>query len=297
MLYNARVHQDSQGNVLCVFVSARDVSAQKQASQLKRNQRALINMLDEIATERAKVQQAKALVEAANADLESFAYSVAHDLRAPLRSMDGFSQALQEEHSSQLDEQGQEYLNRIRRASRTMGQLIDDLLGLSRVIRTDIHKERIDLSELAENICLELKKSQPDRPVEFKIAPGLLVSADQRLIKIALENLLGNAWKFTSRLPMATIELGANPINNQWVFFIRDNGAGFNMAYANKLFKPFQRLHSQKEFPGTGIGLATVERIIHRHDGKIWTEGAVGKGATFYFTLGESHSKVIGGLK
>ena len=286
ILYNASIYRNTRGNVLGVLVSARNVTDRKSAFQIKHSQTALINMLDDIAAERVKVEQARAVAEVANRELESVAYSVAHDLRAPLRAMDGFSQALLEEYSNKLDQQGQDYLQRIRRSSQLMAQLIDDLLGLSRVIRSEINKEKVHLSDMAEGICLELKRSPPEREVEFKIEPGLLVEADTRLLKIALENLLGNAWKYTSRRKNATIEMGSTRINNQVTFFIRDNGAGFNMAYANKLFQPFSRLHTQKEFPGTGIGLATVVRIIHRHHGKIWSDAKVGEGTTFYFTLG-----------
>jgi light-regulated signal transduction histidine kinase (bacteriophytochrome) len=236
-----------------------------------------------------KAAEANALVEAANRELESFSYSVAHDLRAPLRGMDFLIQVLLEDYSNQLDQQGQDYLQHIRRSSQTMAQLVNDLLRLSHVIRSEIHKEKVNFSDLAEEICLALKQTQPEREVKFKIAPDLQVTADEHLIKIAMENLLGNAWKFTNQIPRAMIEVGVTAVNDPPVFFIRDNGAGFNMAHVKKLFQPFERLHTQKEFPGTGIGLATVARIIHRHDGKIWPEGKVGEGATFYFTLGEPH--------
>ena len=222
---------------------------------------------------------------AVNRELEAFAYSVSHDLRAPLRAIDGFSQALLEDYLPELDEQGQDYLRRIQAASRRMGQLINDLLKLSRLTRGEMNYESVNLSLMARKLADELRNHDPQRQVEFIIEPDLVVSGDARLLQIALENLLGNAWKFTSKQPQATIEFGRRNKNGKLTFFVRDTGAGFEMTYANKLFGAFQRLHPAKEFEGSGIGLVTVQRIIHRHGGQIWAEGEVGKGATFYFTL------------
>jgi PAS domain S-box-containing protein len=224
-------------------------------------------------------------LEAANKELESFSYSVSHDLRAPLRSMDGFSQALLEDYSDKLDDEGRDYLKRIQDSASNMAQLIDDMLELSRLTRVSMRRESVNLSELAESITAELKKAQPKRHVEVSIAPGLVAYGDAKLLRVVLENLLDNAWKFTAKIPQARIEGGITKHDGREAYFVRDNGAGFDMAYADKLFVPFQRLHRITEFPGTGIGLATVKRLIHRHGGEVWAEGEVGKGATFYFTL------------
>ena len=222
---------------------------------------------------------------AVNEELEAFNYSVSHDLRSPLRSINGFSQALLEDYADKLDAQGKDYLQRVRAASQTMAQLIDDLLDLSRITRSKIHRGTVNLSVLAQAVTAELAKMEPERQVEFVIAGRLMVKGDERLLKIVLENLLGNAWKFTGNNPKAKIEFGVTQVDGRSAYFVRDNGAGFDMAYANKLFGAFQRLHAPSEFPGSGIGLATVQRIIHRHGGQVWAEGAVGQGATFYFTL------------
>ncbi len=221
-----------------------------------------------------------------NKELESFSYSVSHDLRAPLRSMDGFSKILLENYSDKLDEQGKDYLQRVRSATQRMGRLIDDILSLSRVIRNEMKHELVDLSSLVESITTELQKSQPERQIEFITAPGVTANGDAGLLRILLENLLGNAWKYTGKHPKAIIEFGVTQVGSEEAFFIRDDGAGFDMAHTDKLFGMFQRLHSDDEFPGTGIGLATVQRIVHRHSGQVWAEGEVEKGATFYFTLG-----------
>lgn len=246
------------------------------------------NLADEVAerkrTEEALAERTVAL-EAANEELEAFSYSVSHDLRAPLRSIDGFSQALLEDYVNKLDEQGKDYLTRIRSASQRMGQLIDDLLNLSHVTRTEMHQEPVNLSALAKSIAAELKLRDPDRHVAFAIQQGLKAEGDLRLLRVVLENLFGNSWKFTSKHSRARIEFGVMRQENNPVFFVRDDGAGFDIAFQAKLFGPFQRLHTQREFKGTGIGLATVQRIIRRHGGRIWAEGEVEKGATFYFTL------------
>lgn len=218
-------------------------------------------------------------------ELEAFSYSVSHDLRAPLRSIDGFSQALLEDYADRLDETGRQYLGRVRAATVRMGTLIDDLLKLSRVTRAEMTREPVDVSALTESIIADLRREFPEREVEVVIEPGILVEGDSKLLHIALDNLLSNAWKFTGQRRPARIEFGLREVGGERACFVRDNGAGFDMAYANKLFGPFQRLHAPTEFPGTGIGLAIVHRIILRHGGRIWVEAAVGNGATFYFTL------------
>jgi signal transduction histidine kinase len=237
-----------------------------------------------------KVAEARAALvdelEAANAELDSFSYSVAHDLRAPLRSIDGFSLALLEDYAPALDEQGREYLSFIRESAQQMAGLIDDLLALSRVARSDLRREEVDLTGIARGIAGRLQRSQPERSAEFAIADGLTGVGDAGLLTIVLENLIGNAWKYSGKRAQALIEVGgARTPGGHKSYFVRDNGAGFDMAYAGKLFGVFQRLHSAREFEGTGIGLATVHRIIRRHGGHVWAEGKVDYGATFSFTL------------
>lgn len=222
-----------------------------------------------------------------NKELEAFNYSVTHDLRAPLRSIDGFSKALLEDYTDRLDQPGRNHLQHVRGAVQRMRNLIDDLLNLSRATRGKMNCDTIDLSQLTQSVVEQLQKGQPGRRVELRVADNLVTRADARLMHIALENLLGNAWKFTAKQPHARIELGMTESKgeNPPAYFVRDNGAGFDMKYADKLFSPFQRLHGVKDFEGTGVGLATVQRIVRRHGGHIWAEGVVGKGATFYFTL------------
>ena len=233
-----------------------------------------------------RVDERTAQLETAKNELEAFAYSVSHDLRAPLRAMSGFGNLLQEEFSPQLGEEGRHYIERIQAASSRMGELIDDLLTLSRVTRSEFTYTRVDISELAADIMNKLKELQPELQVNVKIEEGLTARGDQKLLAIALDNLLTNAWKFSSQEPQIMIEVGSgSDENKQKTFFIRDNGTGFKMAYADKLFVPFQRLHRSNEFPGTGIGLSIVLRIIERHGGQIWVESEVGKGTTFFFTL------------
>jgi signal transduction histidine kinase len=232
-----------------------------------------------------RVQERTSQLAAANKELEAFSYSVSHDLRAPLRGIDGFSQALLEDYADRLDDHGKDYLQRVRTATQRMGTLIDDLLNLSRITRAEIQRERIDLSEMARAIVTELHSGQPERVVEFVIDPGLRAEGDPGLIRVVLENLLGNSWKFTSKRDHARIEVGRTQANGASAYFVRDNGAGFDPAYADRLFGAFQRLHAVSEFPGTGVGLATVQRIIHRHGGKIWAKAAINQGAAFYFTL------------
>ena len=226
-------------------------------------------------------------LERKNKELESFSYSVSHDLRAPLRAIDGFTQAVIADFSAQLPEEGKEYLQRVCAATHRMGELIDDLLELCRVTRHDLHYKRVDLSLIANAICTDVRRSAPEREADFVIADGLIASGDRSLLQLVLENLIGNAWKYSGKKPRAKIEFGSTTINGVTEYFVRDDGAGFNMKYAAKLFGAFQRLHSEDEFPGTGIGLATVQRIIHRHRGEMRAEAAVDKGATFYFTLPE----------
>jgi PAS domain S-box-containing protein len=233
----------------------------------------------------ARVAERTALLETANKELEAFAYSVSHDLRTPLRGIDGFSLALLEDYADKLDDTGKDYLERVRAAALKMGQLIDALLNLSRLTRGEIKRAAVDLSLFANNAADELRKSEPDRRVEFIIAGGVSVKGDPVMLRAVIDNLFANAWKFTGKSDAARIEFGVNRAGKKPVYFVRDNGSGFDMAYANKLFSAFQRLHGTDEFPGLGIGLATVQRIIHRHGGKIWAEGEVGKGATFSFTL------------
>ena len=297
---------DLSGNRFLVGV-IRDFSERKQAEDRIRQLNAELEQ---------RVRERTAELEAANKELEAFSYSVSHDLRAPLRAMDGFSMALIEDYADKLDETGQNYLRRIRAGSQRMAELIDDLLHLSQVTRAEMRHVRVDLTAMAEEIGTELRQLQPDRQMEFIVAPALAVDADAQLLRLALYNLLANAWKFTGKNPHARIEVGVtgdeyrvasdeaggtiphqpSPISHQpfpinhppspIAFFVRDNGAGFDMAYASRLFGAFQRLHSTQEFEGTGIGLAIVQRIIRRHGGRVWAEGAVGQGATFYFTLG-----------
>jgi light-regulated signal transduction histidine kinase (bacteriophytochrome) len=221
-----------------------------------------------------------------NKELESFSYSISHDLRTPLRSLDGFSQILLETYGPQLDEQGQNYLKRIRAASQRMAQLIDDMLKLARITRDRMEITSVNLSRMATTIFYEVKQSHPSCDMEITIEPGMEVRADEVLMEVALRNLLDNACKFTQKTPNPKVEFGSEIVDGTRAFFVRDNGIGFNMAYVTKLFKPFQRLHSDAEFEGTGIGLALVQRAISRHGGRVWAIGEEGKGATFYFTLG-----------
>lgn len=233
-----------------------------------------------------RVRDRTAQLEAANQELEAFSYSVSHDLRAPLRAIDGFSAVLLERAGDVVDERGRDALDRIRRATGRMSQLIEDLLELSRISRTPLERREVDLSAMASDIVAELKSAAPERNVRAELAPELTAQGDPRLLRIALENLLNNAWKYTGHSANARIEFGASTGGEgAREFFVRDNGAGFDMARAERLFAPFQRLHSKEEFPGSGVGLATVQRIIHRHGGHIRAHATPGSGATFSFTL------------
>jgi PAS domain S-box-containing protein len=258
---------DARGNVIGASKVARDISDRKRAE--------------------AAFARAKEAAETASRELEAFSYSVAHDLRAPLRGIDGFSQALLEDYSEKLDEEGRRHLERVRESAQHMAQLIESLLTLARVTQSDLQREHVDLSALARATAGRVRAAQPERNVEVLIADGLTAHGDARLLGIAFENLLSNAWKFTQDRPRARIEVGSRHENGEPVYFVRDNGAGFDMAFASKLFGVFQRLHTPDEFEGTGIGLATVQRIVHRHGGRIWAEGKVDEGASFYFTLAE----------
>jgi light-regulated signal transduction histidine kinase (bacteriophytochrome) len=232
-----------------------------------------------------------AQLESTNQELEAFAYSVSHDLRAPLRSLEGFTGALLSDYQSKLDDQGKHYLGRIQEASRRMSHLIDDLLNLSRINRYEMKLETVDLSSTAQRIAGELAVQAPERVVLFKIAPNLVVKADKKLMDIAMENLLNNAFKFTSKQESAVIQVGVIKKAGKKTFYVRDNGVGFDMTYSEKLFTPFQRLHSTQDYPGTGIGLVIVKRIITKHGGRVWTEAEVNKGATFYFTMEVQNEK------
>lgn len=232
-----------------------------------------------------ELRQSNARTEAANKELQAFSYSVSHDLRAPLRGIDGFSLALLEDCGDKLDADGKDYLLRIRNATARMAKLIDNLLELARMTRTEMLAEEVDLSALAEEVAAQCRAADPLRSAAFAIASGLTLRGDRILMRALLENLLGNAWKFTSKKTEARIEFGVHRKGGNSVFFVKDNGAGFDMRYADKLFGVFQRLHDMSEFPGTGVGLATVQRIINRHGGRVWAESKPEEGATFYFQI------------
>ncbi len=305
--------EDSAGEKVRLEAAQRAVlnileDSDDEKARLGDTQRAALNILDDFDVEKRKVERinsdlrneiserawaeealrrANAATEAANRELEAFSYSVAHDLRAPLRSIDGFSQALLEDCAGRLDADGKRYLQNVRESAQQMGNLIDDLLNLSRVTRSELRRDRFDLSGLVHAVLARLRDSQPERRVDISIQEGLAADADPRLLDIVLTNLLGNAWKFTRKRASARIEFAAKTDEPIPVYFVRDNGAGFDEAYADKLFGVFQRLHTAHEFEGSGIGLATAQRIVRRHGGRIWAEGKVEAGATFYFTLEE----------
>lgn len=255
--------------------------------ELHDSQLALLNLVDDLNQSAKSTDLANRKLEEANTELSAFSYSVSHDLRAPLRSIDGFSRMLLEDYQEKLDDTGRKYLNKIRAATQHMGLLIDDMLKLSRITHAEFHQELINLSEMVRSVSDTFQQNNPDRDMKMTIQEGILIKGDFDSMQIALTNLVENAWKFTAKQKQPLIEFGMNIMEGKKVFFIRDNGAGFDMAFVNKLFGAFQRLHSADEFPGTGIGLATVKRVITRHGGQIWAEGEVGKGATFFFTLPE----------
>jgi len=230
-----------------------------------------------------RVKQRTAELEAINRELEAFSYSVSHDLRAPLRTVDGFSLALEEDYAGAVDEAGKDFIRRIRSGVQRMGQLIDALLQLSRITRAELERTEFDFSAVANSVASTLVQENPERKIEFRIDAGLEATGDARLLRIALENMFGNSVKFTSREPFAVVEFGWDEV--QAAYFVRDNGAGFDMTYAGRLFSAFHRLHGDKDFKGSGIGLATVSRIVHRHHGKIWAYSEVDNGATFFFSL------------
>jgi light-regulated signal transduction histidine kinase (bacteriophytochrome) len=268
---------------VAVFVELAKKSEQlrRQAERLRESEQAA----RELAEARAELVSD---LEHKNRELESFSYAVSHDLRAPLRRIEAFGRAMLETQGARLDENGRRFMDRIWEASRQMAQLIDDVLYLSKVSRAEVRQHEVDLSGLVESILERLREAEPGRAMETKVRPGVIVLGDGRLLRIALTNLLENAWKFTAGEPAARIEFGMIGATGDPTYFVRDNGAGFDMAYADRLFGPFQRLHLASEFPGSGIGLATVQRIIHRLGGRVWAEGVVGQGATFSFTLGRA---------
>ncbi len=284
-------------------VAGRTTELNERMAEVELLNRALANVLEDFQAANRGLEKTTGQLEYANKELEAFAYSVSHDLRAPLRAMEGFSSSLLSSYHDRLDEQGRHYLDRIQQASQRMGQLINDLLNLSRITRSELIFKRVDLSALVRTITSELKTRDPERQVEFRVSEPLIVQGDAHLLRIALQNLLENAWKFSSTRLKAVIEVGQMTVaeyqmqdpdsalpfeisNGSAIYFVRDNGVGFDMTYAAKLFAPFQRLHAMHEFPGTGIGLAIVQRVVTRHGGRVWPQAQVEQGATFYFTLG-----------
>jgi signal transduction histidine kinase len=262
---------------------------EKQDSDLREARASLERRVEERTRE---VEARSRQLQVANRELEAFSYSVSHDLRAPLRAIDGFSKILASRYPGRsLDEQGTHYLERIRAGTLRMAELIDDLLHLARITRAELVRRDVDVTRLARAVFAELERRHPDRRPRVEVADGLTTHADPHLVRVVLENLLGNAWKFTGRTEEARIEVGAQPNGSERVLFVRDNGAGFDMAYAEKLFGVFQRLHTEAQFEGTGIGLATVQRVMVRHGGRIWAEAEVGRGATFYFTFEGEHDR------
>ncbi len=270
--------RDAMGELRGFAKVTRDLTGRKQAEDAIHAANAELEQ---------RVKERTAELEATNRELESFSYSVSHDLRAPLRGVDGFSKILLQKYGEVLDTQGRHYLERIRSGTQRMGALIDDILRLSRLARAELRWMPVDLAVLAREVTEELQRTSPARRVELVVAEPLRTVGDRQLLRVVLENLLGNAWKFTGKNEEARVELGSEMLDGERRFFVRDDGAGFDMTYADKLFGPFQRLHDAEEFEGTGVGLATVQRIVLRHGGRVWAEGAPGHGATFWFTLGK----------
>ncbi|OJT24385.1 hypothetical protein BO221_14580 [Archangium sp. Cb G35] len=278
--------RDNQGQMLGAILILRDTETERRAEAERH--RAEQQMRELNAELERRIIERTAQLEFSNRELEAFAYSVAHDLRAPLRSISSFSLALTEDCAGLLDATGQEYIQRIRASSQRMAELIDGILALSRVNRIELVESDVHLSGMARSIAEQIQRWKPERTVNIRVQDGLVDRGDAQLLRLVFENLMGNAWKFTRDKPVAEIEFGILPGEGSGrVYFVRDNGAGFDMEYQRKLFGVFQRLHTQKEFEGHGVGLATVQRIIRRHAGRIWGEGRVGEGATFYFTLHE----------
>jgi light-regulated signal transduction histidine kinase (bacteriophytochrome) len=274
------------GSAVLVYVmlrryEKRHVAARQALVESQREVQRMNADLEQRVTERTRQ------LEAANRELESFAYAVSHDLRAPLRSMSGFSQILRDSAPAELDDKSKHYLQRIHEASQRMSSLIEDLLGLSRISRSELNPRPVNLSQIAHDSAAALRERHPDRPVQLEVTGDLAVQGDARLLRIAMDNLLSNAWKYTSRAAEPRIAVGVQTGEKGPVYFVRDNGVGFDMAYAHKLFVPFQRLHPEAEFAGSGIGLVTIQRILARHGGRIWAEATPNQGATFYFTLHE----------
>jgi PAS domain S-box-containing protein len=278
--------RNEQGKLIGFTKISSDITSRKDAEQALRESEKRYRIMADKVIERSKAFEAanKQLV-ILNKELETFSYSVSHDLRAPLRGIDGFSQAMLEDYRDKLDETGVAYLERIRSEAQHMGHLIENLLNLARLNRTEMHRSRVDVTALLQDIAHSLQEQEPERKVIFDIQPGMTANVDEMLIQAALKNLLDNAWKYTSKHETARIEAGMKQENGKTIYFVKDDGAGFSMKYANKLFGVFQRLHGTADFPGTGVGLASVQRIVHRHGGEIWAEGEVEKGASFYFTL------------
>ena len=274
-------------------LEASNREAAREVSERRRAEEEVLRLNAEL---EQRVRERTAQLEYTNGELEAFCYSVSHDLRAPLRAIDGFSQALLEDFPADVPEDARRYLNRIRTSTLRMAQLIEDLLNLSRVSRGELLHQEVDVAEIARQVVQDLRHREPGRNVEVSIWDSMHAHGDSKLLRVALENLIGNSWKFSSKAEHPQIEIGLLRDGSKNTFFVRDNGAGFDMAYANKLFGAFQRLHSVNEFQGTGIGLATVQRIIHRHGGRAWADAKPGKGAVFFFTL-ESSAAASAGLR
>jgi PAS domain S-box-containing protein len=273
-----------QGGSRMALALTTDITERKRTQEALRESEERLRQLN--AELERRVRQRTAQLEAANQELEAFAYSVSHDLRAPLRGIDGWSLALAEDYAGRLDDRAHKYLDRVRSETQRMGLLIDDLLQLSRITRAEMERTTVDLTSVAQGIAARLREAHAGRRIEFVIGPELTAAGDARLLEIALTNLLDNAVKFTGPRAHARIEIGRKECDGERPFYVRDNGVGFDMPFARTLFGVFQRMHKASEFPGTGIGLATVQRIIHRHGGRVWAEAQSGQGATFYFTIG-----------